>query len=301
MSFKKYKNIQLTNQIDEVNCITHSGKFHVDDVISTVFLSKILKKVILLRISTIENKNLENKIVYDIGFGEFDHHQKNRNGKRENGIYFSSIGLLWQKFGKKYLEKLRVKNINKTFEYMDKELIQYIDATDNMQIEYLENKISPDFIKLCNPEWNENISEDEAFLHALKLADEFWEVYLKHAIAEVEAIDIILNRINNCKDCYLIFDKEMPYRKAIKLSNNDKLKYIIFKSRREGYDIRTICDSRKFKKELVQAKDINAARKLTNINDLIYVDIHRKLCCTKTLESAIQLVKYNEDCKTKNK
>lgn len=300
MSLKKYKNIQLTNQIDEANCITHSGKFHVDDVISTVFLSKILKKVILLRISTIENKNLENKMVYDIGFGEFDHHQKNRNGKRENEIYFSSIGLLWQKFGKKYLENLKVKNIDKTFEYMDKELIQYIDATDNMQTEYLENKISPDFIKLCNPEWNENISEDEAFLHALKLADEFWEVYLKHAIAEVEAIDIILNRINNCKDCYLIFDKEMPYRKAIKLSNNDKLKYIIFKSRREGYDIRTISDSCKFKKELVQAKDINTARKLTNINDLIYVDIHRKLCCTKTLGSAIQLVKYNEDCKTKN-
>ena len=294
MILKKYKNIQLTNQIDEANCVTHSGKFHVDDVISTVFLSKILEKVILLRISTIENKNLENKLVYDIGFGEFDHHQKNRNGKRENGIYFSSIGLLWQKFGKKYLEKLKVKNINKTFEYMDKELIQYIDATDNMQTEYLENKISPDFIKLCNPEWNENISEDEAFFRALKLANEFWEIYLKHAIAEVDAIDIILNKINKCKNCYLVFDREMPYRKAIKLSNNDKLKYIIFKSRREGYDIRTISDACKFKKELIQAKDINTARKLTNINDLIYVDIHRKLCCTKTLEGAIQLVKYNE-------
>lgn len=294
MSFKKYKNIQLTNQIDEANCITHSGKFHVDDVISTIFLSKILEKVILLRISTIENKNLENKIVYDIGFGEFDHHQKNRNGQRENGIYFSSIGLLWQKFGKKYLEELKVKNIDKTFEYMDKELIQYIDATDNMQTKYLENKISPDFIKLCNPEWDENISEDEAFIRALKLADEFWEIYLKHAIAEVEAVDIILDKIKNCKDCYLVLDKEMPYRKAIKLSNNDKLKYIIFKSRREGYDIRTISDTYKFKKELVQAKDINTARILTNINDLIYVDMHGKLCCTKTLESAIQLVKYNE-------
>ena len=294
MSLKKYKNIQLTNQIDEANCITHSGKFHVDDVISTVFLSKLLEKIILLRISSTENKNLENKIVYDIGFGEFDHHQKNRNGQRENGIYFSSIGLLWQKFGKKYLEELKVKNIDKTFEYMDKELIQYIDATDNMQTKYLENKISPDFIKLCNPEWDENISEDEAFIRALKLADEFWEIYLKHAIAEVEAVNIILDKIKNCKDCYLVLDKEMPYRKAIKLSNNDKLKYIIFKSRRKGYDIRIINDSCELKKELLQAKDINTARILTNINDLIYVDMHGNLCCTKTLESAIQLVKYNE-------
>lgn len=295
MNLNKYKNIQLTNQIDEANCITHSGKFHVDDVISTIFLSKIIEKVILLRVATIGNENLKNKIVYDIGLGEFDHHQKNRNGRRENGIYYSSIGLLWNKFGKKYLEKLKVKNVNKTFEYIDNELIQYIDATDNMQIEYLENKISPDFIKLCNPQWNENISEDEAFINALKLADEFWNVYIKHAIAEVEAIEIILDKIDKCKECYLVFEKEMPYRKAVKLVSNNKVKYMIFKSRREGYDIRAVTDSCKFRKEIVQANDINASRKLTGIKDLLYVDVHGKLCCTKTLESAIQIVKYNEE------
>lgn len=149
MNFDKYKNIQLTKEIDNANCITHSGKFHVDDVISTIFLSKLKKNIILIRVPTIKNINIENKIVYDIGFGEFDHHQKNRNGQRKNGIYYSSIGLLWNKFGKKYLESLKVRNVDKTFQYIDQELIQYIDATDNMQIEYLENKISPDFIKLC--------------------------------------------------------------------------------------------------------------------------------------------------------
>ena len=175
---------------------------------------------------------------------------------------------------------------------MDNELIQYIDAVDNMQTEYLENKISPDFIKLCNPEWNENISESEAFIRALKLADEFWNLYIKHAIAEVEAIDIILKKLENCQECYLFLDKEMPYKKAVKLSN--KVKYIIFKSRREGYDVRAIQDSCKFKNEIVQADDINVARKITGIKDLLYVDVRGKLCCTNTLESAIELVKYNE-------
>ena len=187
--------------------------------------------------------------------------------------------------------------VDETFEYMDNELIQYIDATDNMQIEYLENKISSDFIKLCNPQWNENISEDEAFMNALKLADEFWVIYIKHAIAEVEAIEIILNEIEKSKECYIVFDTEMPYRKAIKYLSNNKVKYIIFKSRREGYDIRTITDSCKFKNEIVQEKDINVSKNLTGIKDLIYVDVHGKLCCTKTLESAIKLVKYNENKK----
>lgn len=163
-----------------------------------------------------------------------------------------------------------------------------------MQLEYLESKIVPDFIKLCNPEWNENISENTAFINALKLADEFWEIYIKHAIAEVEAIEIILERIDNCKKCYVVFDVEMPYRKAIKYIKNNKVKYIIFKSRREGYEIRTIIDTCRFKDEMSHAVDINIAKKITGIDDLIYVDINGKLCCTKTLESAIQVIKYNE-------
>lgn len=295
MNFNKYKNIQLTKEIDNANCITHSGKFHVDDVISTIFLSKLKENIILIRVPTVKNINIKNKMVYDIGLGEFDHHQKNKNGQRKNGIYYSSIGLLWNKFGKKYLENLKVKNVDKTFQYIDDELIQYIDATDNMQIEYLKNKISPDFIKLCNPEWNESITEDEAFINALKLADEFWNIYIKHAIAEVEAIDIVLNEMNTSKECYVVFNSEIPYRKAINFYDGNKVKYIILKSRREGYEIRTLTDDCKFKEELVKSVDINASINLTGIKELIYVDNHAKLCCTKTLESAIQLVKYNEN------
>lgn len=231
-----------------------------------------------------------------LGYGKYDHHQKNRNGKRTNGIYYSSIGLLWQEFGKQYLEKMNVKYVDKTFEYMDKELIQYIDAADNMQTEFLDNKIVPDFIKLANPEWNENISEDEAFINALRLADSFWDVYIKHAIAEVEAIAIILKQINESKECYVIFDKEMPYRKAIKLVNNKTVKYLIFKSRREGYEIRTI-NSYAFKDELVNANSIQEARNITKVQDLIYKDNNGKLCCSKSLESAIQIVRYNEEKK----
>lgn len=41
----------------------------MDDVISTIFLSKIKKDIVLMRVPAIsENWNLENKLVYDIGF-----------------------------------------------------------------------------------------------------------------------------------------------------------------------------------------------------------------------------------------
>ena len=92
----KYKNIKLTKQYNKANFVTHSGTFHVDDVISTIFLSKIFNEINLIRVLSMENRSANNKLVFDIGLGEFDHHQKNRNGKRENGIYYSSIGLLWK-------------------------------------------------------------------------------------------------------------------------------------------------------------------------------------------------------------
>ena len=293
MKTNKYKNIELTDRYSEANCVTHSGCFHVDDIISTIFLSKIIKNIILIRIPSTKNINLKGKLVYDIGFGEFDHHQKERNGKRKNGIYYSSIGLLWKKFGNNYLENLNVKYPEKVFEYMDNELIQYIDAIDNMQMEYLENKVLPDFIKYCNPEWNEDISIDEAFISALKLADEFWEIYIKHAIAEVEAIEIILNKAKECKECYLVFDKDLPYRKAAKFINN-KIKYLVFKSRREGYDVRLIKDAGRFKDEIVKTDNNSNFNNNEFLKDLIYVDTNGKLCCTKSLDGAIKLIEYNE-------
>lgn len=176
---------------------------------------------------------------------------------------------------------------------MDNELIQYIDATDNMQMEYLKNKTSPDFIKLCNPEWNEDITEEEGFIHALKLADEFWNLYVKHAVAEIESIELIVRKTNETNENYVVFDKELPYRKAVDLLENKNIKYLIFKSKRECYDIRIIDAKLNFKKEIV-IDDIKQAKKISKIRDLLYIDARGKLCCTKTLDSAINLVKYNE-------
>ena len=289
----KYKNVKLTKQYKKANFVTHSGTFHVDDVISTIFLSKIFKEIKLIRVPSMDNRCTNNKFVFDIGLGEFDHHQKNRNGKRENGIYYSSIGLLWKKYGKRYLKSIKARNIDKVYEYMDKELIQYIDATDNMQMEYLKSKTSPDFVKLCNPEWNENVTEEEGFIRALRLADEFWNIYIKHAIAEVEAIEMIIKKTNETNENYAVFDKELPYRKAIDMLKNKNIKYLIFKSKRKCYDIRIIDKKIEFKKEIV-TNDIKQARSISKIRDLLYIDTRGKLCCTETLDSAINLIKYND-------
>ena len=101
----KQKELIISNNIKEADLITHSGTFHSDDIFSTVILKNILDKecIKICRINDIEEEI--DSIVYDIGGGKYDHHQPGGNGERENGIKYSSFGLIWKDFGKVFLEK----------------------------------------------------------------------------------------------------------------------------------------------------------------------------------------------------
>ena len=59
-----------------------------------------------------------------------------------------------------YLKQLKVKSINKTFEYIDKELIQFIDATDNMQSYF--NRLN--VFDSCKDELEESLFKNNLFI-----------------------------------------------------------------------------------------------------------------------------------------
>jgi uncharacterized UPF0160 family protein len=111
-------------------CVTHNGAFHPDDIFATAALS-ILEKGNIKIIRTRDPKIIsKGDYVYDVG-GEydgvrfFDHHQKGGAGTRENGIPYSSFGLIWRSFGEKICGSREVA------EYLDKKIVQTIDADDN--------------------------------------------------------------------------------------------------------------------------------------------------------------------------
>ena len=82
--------IRTTNSIQKANLITHGGVFHADDVMATVILEKVFGDVTVCRVLEVPEKLNSNVIVYDIGGGKWDHHQKGGNGARKNG---SKIGV----------------------------------------------------------------------------------------------------------------------------------------------------------------------------------------------------------------
>ena len=121
--------IKITNNIDKANAITHGGTFHSDDVLATVILEKVFGNITVYRTFEVPEKLANNIIIYDIGFGKYDHHQKGGNGSRENGVPYASAGLIWRDFGRKLVEDTC--NPEMVWHLIDRDLIQGIDATDN--------------------------------------------------------------------------------------------------------------------------------------------------------------------------
>src|SRR3989344_9449703 len=105
----------LKNSMENNNnkkLITHDGSFHADDIFAAAAISMMLEKegksfeIIRTRDPEVINTgNKDEKYVFDVGgvYDEeknlFDHHQKGGAGKGPHNIDYSSLGLVWKKFG----------------------------------------------------------------------------------------------------------------------------------------------------------------------------------------------------------
>lgn len=73
--------------------IIHSGRFHLDDVLSTVLITELNPNINIIRVGQYEaDDNNESEIVFDIGLGKFDHYDINRE--------FNAYGHPFSSFGK---------------------------------------------------------------------------------------------------------------------------------------------------------------------------------------------------------
>lgn len=235
----------VTNPM-EANLITHSGTMHADEVFATAFLELYFKEIKVFRCAEVPKNVPYEAIIYDIGRGEFDHHQPDAK-KRENGIPYSSIGLLWERFGRDYLKTEKIENIEEVFIGVDKDLIEAIDADDNGVFPKIDAtykvKTLSNIIKIFNPSFDSNETESNQFKKAVGLAKTILEEEIIYITGKVKADKIIKKKLEQIKptDKYLILDEYLPYEET--LLNSEKgnhLLFVAFPSNRGGYAIKTI-------------------------------------------------------------
>lgn len=242
------KNLKIVKDITSANAITHSGIFHADEVFATVLLSKVMPEIKVCRTFKVTNEVANNVIVYDIGGGEFDHHQRDFNKARLNGIKFSSFGLLWQAYGMQLLNG--IDNEKLVFDLFDRSFVSGIDAVDNGQVEKSNNNVQlmsvSGVISSFNPNWDEVISTDERFEKAVRFAETIFDNALNNAISRVKSKTRVEAAIENSSDNIMILDKFMPWQDYIFSSTSkkaSKILYVVFPSNRGGYNVNTVPDA----------------------------------------------------------
>ena len=216
----------------------HGGAFHADDVFAVAILKSIYPDLRVVR--TRDPKKLRGADArVDVGnkynhkTKDYDHHQREMAGKRDNGIPYSGVGLIWKHYGRNLVEEDVWRNV-------DKRLIQNIDAEDNGVRTYIVQGIFPYFIdemiKSFNPQWPDITMEnfDESFGEAVEIAIKVLKAEIERAKSVLKAKKIFLDAVSKSesKD-YVILDEYIP-NGEVAVEETD-LKYVVFRDTVENY------------------------------------------------------------------
>lgn len=216
--------------------VTHKTIFHADDVFGVALCRMINPDIEIIRTLDVDEvleraKNINKKaIVFDIGMDKYDHHQEDKalRNDKDNTPY-CGFGLLWRDFG-----YLLCPDRNAWLK-VDNTLVIGIDRADNG----VQQNLLSASIKVMNPNWNENTSEDVAFHRAMNVAMILLKAHIDHANASVAAKDEVLS--NYFGGDILILDKYLPWADTVHAE--EKLKdvlFVVYPSQRGGWNVQTV-------------------------------------------------------------
>lgn len=274
--------------------ITHGGTFHADDIFATSLIMMAngingdARDIEIKRVFKVPEElvNDPSVIVYDIGGGQYDHHQPDAE-VRPNGIKYAAFGLLWRKLGSLFVSKERV-------EQFDEEFVQILDNTDNTG----ERNILSNIISSLNPLWDKGDCEtaeqqfDIAWVRAVRILEREFErinskdraaSIISNALAESDGGDIV------------ILPQFVPgWQEQLVPSN---AKFIIFPSLRGGYNAQVVPKELgtqeakiPFPSSWAGLRDADIQEE-SGIDGLTFCHAGKFLCAADTVEDAIKACK----------
>ncbi|MCB2307745.1 MYG1 family protein [Clostridium estertheticum] len=285
---------------------THSGKFHADDVMATAILRLLLGDIKVIRTRDEEVlKKLD--FVYDISLGEFDHHQLDKE-IRENNIPYAASGLVWREFGSRVIQKFNSgfdeDDIISIFDYIDKTLVQGIDAIDNgidSKAEFKVTSIS-DIIQNFNPTWDDDSSKDDAFEEAVGFAIVVIKRIISRQVSVIKARDIVNKGFQNREiNEIMVLKNGCPWlQQLLKIDINSEVLFVISPGDNNAeYKIQTVkktagtFEARKDLVESIRGKSSEEINSIIKIDDAIFCHKAGFIASTKSLTSALKIAKLS--------
>ena len=225
----------------DITIATHNGNFHADDVFSVAALKCVIPSFKLIRTRDLKVIALAD-IVLDVGgeynpeTGRFDHHQRGGAGERENGIPYSSFGLIWKKYG------LEICGGNQDIaNSVDSGLVSTIDAVDCGHVEGVSKGISlSQTISMFNPTWQEDSHYDECFEEAVAFASRILARFIASATGGISAKVIVAEAIEKAEDPrVIVLEQYTPWKRTVHALSEEAL-YVVYPSGDGPWRIQTV-------------------------------------------------------------
>lgn len=210
---------------------THAGKFHADEVFATAVLRFLNPKMTVRRGFRVPEHF--DGIVYDIGFGQFDHHQQDAE-KRPNGIPYAAFGLIWRTYGTQVLSAfMPVQAVEEEAARFDEKFIQHIDKDDNTGC----GDILGDLIGTFNPCWDSEASADDCFAEAVDFAAVILRKRFESLSAAVRARKMAQAALEQMEDGVVTMPAYAPWKGVLVGAGAE---FVIYPSQRGGYSAQCV-------------------------------------------------------------
>lgn len=215
-------NLYTTLQNPGAVAATHSGSFHADDVLAAAALRIVSPSLPILRTRD-QNQLDATSVLFDVGrifdpaTCRFDHHQLGYEEARENGIPFSSFGLIWRELGAALCGSAAAAS------RVDRSLVQGVDAVDcGVALSRETPSVSVMSISSIlggfNPGWQDDASP-EAMNAAFEQAVTWARAVLQNAIREANGLEAaraaVVQGVLLETGRLLVLDRYAPWKEVV--------------------------------------------------------------------------------------
>jgi uncharacterized UPF0160 family protein len=227
---------------------THDGSFHADEVFAIAALDLLGDPVEVVRTRD-RDALAQAELRVDVGFrddastGDFDHHQRDFDRARDNGVRYASFGLVWREFGARVCV-----GDQQLADAVDAALVQPLDANDTGQqlTQSLIDGVSPmtvnGIVGGFNTRWDEALTpeqERERFDAAVALAHGILAREVASAASGRRAERIVREAISAAADARIVeLPVNAPWKQALVPAAADAL-FVIY-PKRQGFGLEAV-------------------------------------------------------------
>lgn len=284
---------------------THSGTFHADDCFAYAMLRRAIGEHLLSRTRDPDTINAADFVfdvggVYDHSRRRYDHHMKDRP-LRDDGVPYSSAGLIWRHYGRAVLVDL-VRDetmVDGVWQRVDSQLVVPIDRFDNGVGTMDPGSISA-VIHQLNPDWDEPRVDavDFAFQDAVDAADRVLVRSIEAAAAHERAKLAVKRALETSSDPRVLeLPVGMPWEDALFALGVGDVLFAISPSKGDGgWHATAVPDEPgSFAQRLPFPEEWRGLRDaelqaVTGIDDAVFCHPGRFICGAKSKEGVMRLV-----------